>query len=81
MLFYGGLNLKLRKHQVKHVLKVNSGIQPMRFVPINPKTQITLNCKSEQLHMQHHVGENFQPLVLFHCTLESFTMHYDYTLY
>jgi len=53
----------------------------MRFVPINPKTQITLNCKSEQLHMQHHVGENFQPLVLFHCTLESFTMHYDYTLY
>jgi len=42
--FYGVFDLRLRKHQVKHVLKARSGIQPMRFLPIKPK--ITLYCKS-----------------------------------
>jgi len=44
-------NIGAEKNQVKHVIKVHSGIQ-------------TLHCKCEQLHMQHHLRENFQPLVL-----------------
>jgi len=39
MLFNVLPNLRLRKHQVKHVLKAHSGIQPLHFLPINPKTQ------------------------------------------
>jgi len=37
MILYIVPNLRLRKRQVNHVLKVHSGIQPIHFLAINPK--------------------------------------------
>jgi len=63
MTFYDVPNVRLRKHWVKHVLKALSGIySPYTFSTNQPK--ITLHCKSEQLHAQHHLRENFRPLVV-----------------
>jgi len=58
MIFYGVPNFRLGKHQVNHVIKAHSGIQPAHRLQNKPQT--LLHCKSEQLHMQRHLTENFQ---------------------
>ena len=37
---------------------------PCTFYQSNQKSKITLYCKSEELHMQYHLIENFQPFVV-----------------
>ena len=37
MILYSGLDLRMSKRQVKHVLKAHSGMEPIQFLPIKPR--------------------------------------------
>jgi len=55
MKFYDVPDLKLRRHQVKHVLKAHSEIQPIHVLTINPKSPCIANPTTS--HATLHRGD------------------------